>query len=479
MIAVLPCYSWIYDIVEAVKKGVRVPVDEINLVGGRKSGKSVSVQLLFAMLSQIADKIGLIGIRASKDGGKEFFNDFAETLGYTNIKYSANFSRQVFKFATGNEIRIIGLNSMSKSSAKQSGLSKIGGVKYIFKYYEERYEFSTKDYQAVQEAIRGLGQDVQVITINVCNPWAKSNPYIAYCGKNLQWNTRELKEKGEQFKIVESLDPETKIVTRKLFQYTNWRVAQTVLSKSEIAEIKRTWEIDRNRAQTVDWGLPGYEWGAIYTHLLHKVGIATINPEPEYILAGMDYGWSKSALGGKTACVFGTASIYNGIDILGELIQDPAEHPLPPDKIADIVVQFYIQQMQDYCLKLNRTLPFQCKVKVDNMAVGIIMLLNQSARKFRVENWLSFYKCAKYPIVDRIDIQQAIMGANLFRTNNCIFLERDLEQAHYKEELEKREREKGTDHVLNAYEYAIENCMYAFARSLTPEKNYRWKGSIW
>lgn len=59
---------------------------------------------------------------------------------------------------------------MSKYGAQKSGLAKISGVNYIFKYFEERFEFDTKQYQALQEAIRGFDNAVQSITINVCNP---------------------------------------------------------------------------------------------------------------------------------------------------------------------------------------------------------------------------------------------------------------------------------------------------------------------
>lgn len=41
---------------------------------------------------------------------------------------------------------------------------------------------------------------------------------------------------------------------------------------------------------TTDYGIPGYEFGAIYTHLLHKIAPPIYNGEGQYFLAGMDYG---------------------------------------------------------------------------------------------------------------------------------------------------------------------------------------------
>lgn len=147
----------------------RVPLDEINILGGRNSGKSVSVQILFALLSMLEVPIGLVGVRANKDGANELFNEIAETFELCNIKASVNKSKHVIR-VKNNLIRVIGLNSMSSYTAKKSGLARFGEVRYIFIYYEERFEFTTEDYLAVREAIRGIGKNIQIICINVCNP---------------------------------------------------------------------------------------------------------------------------------------------------------------------------------------------------------------------------------------------------------------------------------------------------------------------
>ena len=479
---VIKAYSWIYDIVKAVANGEPVPIDEINLVGGRNSGKSVSMQILYSLLSQLETRVGLVGIRANKDGGKEFFNEMVDTFEMCGVKMTLNKSEQLIK-TKYNSVRIIGLNSMSNYKAKKSGLARLGEVKYIFIYYEERFEFDNNDYLAIKEAIRGFGKDIQTICINVCNPWAKSNPYIQYCDSYQKWNLRKLKETGNQFGIYEEVNKETGIKTRKLFQYTNWRVAKDYLQRSTINNITDTWNIDRNRAVTTDYGMPGYEWGAIYTHLLDKIGIPIVQTNPQYVVAGLDYGWSSESRGGKTAAVFGVANDSSGIDIYGEYVHDPAAKPLPPDIIATQVVEFYLEQMKQYCSKLNRNLPFYVRVRVDNMAVGVISILNSAAKKYRVDNWLSFTPCAKFPILDRIDIQQAIMSRGLFRVDNsCIHLYRDFEQARYKEEVEKRDRVKENDHGLNAYEYGIEHFMYPMGRKLLKDKVFykKWKeDTIW
>lgn len=462
---VIEAYSYIFQIIEQVRTGQKVSIDEFNILGGRKSGKSVSFQVLFGLLMNLPFKIGLFGIRASKDSAKEFFLDTIETLEAFGIPHKANTAKLTISSGV-NTIRFVGLNSLSKSKAKNSGMSRVGGTKYIFKYFEERFEFTTKDYQAIQEAIRGMDKNIQTITINICNPWAKNSPYIAYCGKYQNWDINILKTKGSQVGIYQEIDQETGIAVRKLFHYTNWRVAKNVLSNSEINEIRNTWNIDRNRAMTTDYGLPGYEFGAIYTHLLHKIGPAMYGVEAQYFIAGMDYGWSQRDIGGKTACYFGTANMENGVDIFAEYVQDNALVPKAPNVVADEIVRFYIDAVSSYCERVGLLAPPILNVRVDNMAVGVITLLNNVAEKYRVNHWLRFIKCRKYPIQDRIELTTNLMGGQWLRIDpSCKNLLQEFELATY-EEVETQKRTKANDHSINAFEYAIEGVMYKLARTL-------------
>lgn len=465
MSKVLKAYSYIYDVVKQVLNQQRITIDEFNILGGRKSGKSVSFQVLFGILLNLPFKIGLYCIRASKEGVEEFFDDMCETLESFDIPFRASKSKLIITQGV-NTIKFVGLNSLSKYGAKKSGLARVGGVKYIFKYFEERFEFSTKDYQSIQEAIRGMDNKVQMITINVCNPWAKSSPYISYCSRYQNWNLAILKESGNQIGIYQHEDNETKIISNKLFHYTNWRVAKDVLSQSEINEIKNTWNVDRNRAMTTDYGLPGYEFGAIYTHLLHKISPPIYNGEAQYFIAGMDYGWSQREVGGKTACYFGTANLENGVDIYAEYVHDNAISPKSPNVQTREIIEFYMKSVEEYCERVGMISPPILRVRVDNMAVGVIQLLNNAAAQYRVNHWLHFIKCRKYPIQDRIELTTNLMGGCWLRIDkSCKNLMNEFELAHY-EETETQKRSKSNDHSINAFEYAIEGVMYKLARSL-------------
>lgn len=465
----LPEYSYLWEIIQQVINQEKVSIDEFNAVGGRKSGKTVAFCLLFGLLMMLPFKVGLICIRAGKDKSKEFYKDMKEVFDSFDIPYKENNTKLTLSYGV-NEIRFVGVNTLSKYKAKNSGLARIGNVKYIFKYYEERFEFNTDDYQAMQEALRGMTKDIQMITINVCNPWAKSSQYIQYCNSYQQWDVNQLKQTGSQVGVYEETDYETKITVRKLFHYTNWRVAKDVLSMSEINEIRNTWKIDRNRALTTDFGLPGYEFGAIYTHLLHKVGTPVYQGEGSYILAGMDYGWSQREIGGKTVCYFGTANLENGVDILNEYVHDNAKNPKSVNLVAEEIVKFYINAVNFYVEQTGTIGIPQVMVRVDNMAVGVITVLNNIAQQYRVNHWLQFTKCRKYPIQDRIELTIHLLGANYLRiSNSCSTLFKEFELAHY-EETETQKRAKENDHALNAFEYAIEGVMYKLARTLGLER---------
>lgn len=218
---ILKPYQYLYDVIKAVIDGKKIPVDEFNLVGGRKSGKSVSLQVIFGMMLNLPIRIGLFGARASVNGAKEFFMDTCETLEAFGIPFKANSTKLTISSGV-NTMRFVGMDSnRTANKAQRSGLARVGNVKYIFKYYEERFEFTTANYQAMQEAIRGLDPNIQMVTFNVCNPWAKSSPYIKYCATFQEWDLNLLKQTGSQVGIYDYTDPETKITTRKLFHYTN------------------------------------------------------------------------------------------------------------------------------------------------------------------------------------------------------------------------------------------------------------------
>lgn len=66
-------------------------------------------------------------------------------------------------------------------------------------------------------------------------------------------------------------------------------MVKDLLPKETITTILNTWKENKTRAAVVDYGMPGFEEGAIYTHMLHYIS-KSIYTEQEYLLCGVDYG---------------------------------------------------------------------------------------------------------------------------------------------------------------------------------------------
>lgn len=133
------------------------------------------------------------------------------------------------------------------------------------------------------------------------------------------------------------------------------------------------------RARTADYGLPGFEFGAIYTHELHKVMEPYYSSEPQYILGGMDYGWSQTEAGGKTVCHFVTGNTTSGINVFGEFVWDNAVQPLTTNALVDRIVAFFVEQMEKMLNELRLYTPLNLVVRCDNSNIAIIQMLNNRA----------------------------------------------------------------------------------------------------
>lgn len=468
-----------FDIVKAVINGEEVPLDEANLVGGRKSGKTTALFLLYILLAMVAPSdFGWVNARCRTKDADDMYKDLKNVLDAYQVEYKA---REIDKelIVNGNTCRFYGVdNNRNTRGAKKAGIPHFANVKYLFIFFEERFEF-TEDYvNMVKEAVRSISDDPnfhpQMIILNACNPWSRNNDYIAYCSKHQTWDISKLKTTGSQAGLY-NIEIREGFVKRTLFQYTNWRVAREYLSESEIKTILDTWNIDARRAATVDYGLAGSESGAIYTHLLNNIGEA-VYKDHDWIIAGGDYGWGRESTSGKTVFYFGGATLDSGIDLYGEYVQDNHTHVKDPNVVAREVVEFYQHQMQLYMEKNHKTWVPEVIVRVDNMAVGVIEILNNTARQYHF-NWLKFVKCKKFPIPDRIEITLSILASQKLRINSKAskfpvkLLRNEMEFSYYEEsKAGKQNRVKKDDHAINGFEYAIESVMYKFNQEIVNMK---------
>ena len=465
---IIAAYQWFYTLLKRMQKKNNIGVDEINLVGGRRSGKSMTVQMFAALTCSIPKiKVSWHFLRAQALDAPEIFSEVSRVV----EDYGIQAKRAKNEIVIGkNKIRVLGLNSQNKTNkAKKAGLANSGFVDYQFIVFEEAYEFDSMEFRAVAEAVRSTNKYVQRVIINIANPWTKSSPYISYCAKNMEWNVSLLKDKGSQFKLV-NIPLGDGSHKRTIFQYTNWRVAKDVLPESDIKNILDTYNHDKRRALTTDLGLPGYEDGAIYTHLIPNIQKA-IYMDHYAVRGGLDWGWGNNKNSSKTGAVFfgstiEPGSLTNGIDIYGTYTSDNRVTQRGNNEVYREIIHFFLVQTEEYVQRNNLMQKPYLQVRVDYANHSVISSLNDMARAYKLDRWLNFVKCRKdIPVLDRIEIFKLMLSMGYVRMaiENCRPLIQELEFARYAD-IETAKRVKENDDLINALEYGLEKDMHKFAR---------------
>ena len=126
-------YTYLFEIFKAINNNKSIPVNGIHLVGGRLSGKTVSVQAVLGIISALPTKIAIYALRNSVKDSSELYTDIVEAFEFFDFKFSATGTKQIIRLGS-NKIRVIGLNTMAKGNvAKKSGLAKTN-AKYIIRY---------------------------------------------------------------------------------------------------------------------------------------------------------------------------------------------------------------------------------------------------------------------------------------------------------------------------------------------------------
>lgn len=378
------------------------------------------------------------------------------------IPYKCLISKHIIRI-NNQDIRFYGSDSRNKKVDKWSGLPRLN-VKYLFVWMEEAFEFSATDMSGISGTFRNANKDGQIIFVHTMNPWSKTHWLVKDMLSKMMWNpTIMSNDNGPGYQIgVFPFKTTTGETAYELIQYSNWRCNKENVTPEAISGFKQMWQYAPRLAEVSDWGAPGYEEGRIYSHVLHKIGNARVRNGEQYLIAGMDYGWGTNDRAGVTAAVFGSATLEDGVDMFGEYIQDNRQIKKDVNITCFEIVTFYRQCMSEFMKRTGAYNPYPLVVRVDNSAIGVIQILQNEARVQGVDKWLSFTKCAKQPINDRIELTLWLMGTHKFRLSpNMKLLKAELEGAYY-EDIESQKRSNTNDHAINAYEYAIEPLLYKF-----------------
>jgi hypothetical protein len=221
-------YTFYNDLLVRIKNRDDLGLDELHLVGSRKSGKSMNAQIFCVRACDLYDKDGkpiqcdTFAFRYETQDRAELFNDFLQALNIVakerpNMEFKIKKDRIYFP-RTKSHIRIYGLTTRNTRRIKKTGLSH-SNAEYIFKFLEERAEFPSRDIQDVDEAVRGIGFN-RTLTICASNPRTLNNEYISWCNSQLKFSEGILRNAHFQL-LKKDVMLDENIKRRHVFIYNN------------------------------------------------------------------------------------------------------------------------------------------------------------------------------------------------------------------------------------------------------------------
>lgn len=469
----LKCYTYFNDLLSLMCRGKTLPVKEIRISGGRKSGKSFAVQEFCVKATNLVGSnaevvpVGVYALRNFAYDTKELFSEMIQTLDRYNANYSTKVVEGMIKLQNDNFISVTGIRNRNKEVNK-AGLARAERMRYLIVYVEEAYEVDKKDIQAMKEAVRA-NAGVEILFIYVANPWSLLSAFVSECVAYMKHNIYQLQTHGEQIGLFDEIKElnvnlegyfDKGIKKKVLVHYTNWRVAakEKKISQDDIELIFEARKISANRFRTADLGLPGYTETSIYAAQME--GIANpIYKRHAFYYGGCDVGLGTNHNAGVTTFVFVGITPGKDLDVYGEYSWDNRKYQKAPDQIAREGVQFFINMKDKIFNECGFTIR-RLEVRVDYSDKAFISILNQEARNAFVSHWLTFIKCSKKPIIERVTVTQYMLANKTMRINeNCLGLRKELSTAEWDNKKGKKEnstRKDDNDHFINAFEYAIE-----------------------
>lgn len=285
-------WQFFEDILYKIYKNENMGYVNIHLNGGRKSGKTYNALNFIARAIMLQkNNMDVFLFRWLKGDAQALFDEMLWHINYlTETNWSnVNLSKKLIKI-NENKIQVMGIHSNStRKKIELVGLERAKNKKYAIIFIEECVEFSSEEILNIKHAIGGY---LNLIFIYASNPNSLLLNYVKELNFVLPYNVEELSTKGYQYLKLNN----------NIYFYQNWRVNK-YLSEADIQTIKETWNIDKQRAKVVDWGIPGIESNLIYANEIEKLKILPFKELPfcKEIYIGLDWGDSQEEEGSATA----------------------------------------------------------------------------------------------------------------------------------------------------------------------------------
>ncbi len=170
-------FGYFNDLIVQMRKGERLKVRTLKMIGSRKSGKTTAYQIFavyMLLINEIRGDIYLI--RNAVQDANELFKEVSELVQELGIDaIETNQTKRLIRY-NGKQIRILGLESnrggKKKVSTAKLGLATGRHKDYEVIVFEEAYEIDQTNVHAIEEAVLGYKY---FLTIYASNPWTILN----------------------------------------------------------------------------------------------------------------------------------------------------------------------------------------------------------------------------------------------------------------------------------------------------------------
>lgn len=433
-------------------------VNEINQIGSRYSGKTLSTLIMFAELIKISMLINepvfiFASMKMNKDIRDSIFQNIWNTLEEHHIPFTVNLSTHSFTIPNGTKIVCRGLHSATKRE-KLKAFADLNKYKLVIDWREECDQYNQNDINEIDFALRGSQNK---ITINTCNPESLKRYIVGYCNQLLPFNEEIMRNKWEQTAYIEKWN------MKIIIHYTNWRL-NDLLPQEEKNKIERLEQLDIERARVWSWGLPGNTSGSIFARYIDIMQAKDII-QPTKLLGGVDIANATSPKGHTTAASFW---IYNSFDKkaykVAEYTHSNATQQFKTEleQVKDIL-EFYNNQLNKYFNLIQQGI----SINVDDSAYSTLQSLNREKYNYNFGQYMTFKPAQKqkFKIRHRIEAFTMLINTNQLKWlwEKCPVSKTQYELIQWEDKPEARE-----ERMLDLYDDTFDSDFYALHFELIP-----------
>lgn len=451
-------------------------VNEINQIGTRYSGKTISDLKMYAELIKISMLINepvfiFASMKMNKDIRDSIFQNIWNILEQENIPFNVNLSNHTFTFTNGSKIVCRGLHSQTKRE-KLKAFADLNKYKLVIDWREECDQFDNKDLSEIEFALRGYQNK---ITINTCNPESLKRYIVGYCNELLPFDEQIMRSNFEQIKYLEKWN------MKIIIHYSSWRMNK-YLDQAQCNELLRLEQLDPERARVWSWGLPGNTSGSIFARYI-DIMQATDIIQPTKLLGGVDIANATSPKGHTTAASFW---LFNNTSKkaykVAEYTHSNATQQFKTEleQVNDIL-DFYNNQLNKYYMLIQQGI----NIQVDDSAYSTLQSLEREKYKYQFGQFMHFQPAQKQKFKIRHRIEAFTM---LINTNQLKWLWQYCPVSKFQYELIQWEDkpEIKEERMLDLYDDTFDSDFYALHFELVNMVNHNnspdynlWKEREW